>query len=455
MSPLLQFTDVLTVCWLALCGWWAVRRLAAGERCSVYFLIIIHFVLCGLPLLLDVVVGQPDYEAQPGYYRASREESVALIYCAYVSVVPVIMYLAGRSRGGRDPVSAEQLAALAARMQRMNILLWVLIAMPLVMLLWAPNPRLYLEYGAGALAPLRVEESDFHGIFALTCLLSVLAACGWLLGRGKVRVVSLCAVAPFVAASLWLFGKRSIVALTLLFMVYVLWRRGVLVRGRLLVGGFLAVAIMALVSTTYQMNVRGKWNLEGGIDYDGMRIDYGRDASIKLALERELDDSSRPVLEYRGQSVVFCAFIAVPRAAWPDKPWPYAVYLTAAALDLAGVDYLGWGLTSSWLDEAIADFGWLGLALGPLLLALVCRFGDGSGSTLVEALTVVVGALLMAVDFPAFSVLAFAWFVGAAVARIHRRFRRRAESGPVSLRAAVRPVASGQRGIGREAARQH
>jgi hypothetical protein len=425
LSTLIQVADILTFSWLALCAWQAARRLAAGERCSAYFLIIVHFILCGLPLLLDVIVGQPDYATQPGYYRASREVPVALIYCFYVSFVPIVLYLVGRVKPKPEQKGADPVGVLAGRMRRLNPLLWVFIVSPLVVLLWAPNPGLYAQYGMTVRygVVLTAEEVDFQGLIGLASSLSVFAVAIWLLGRPKVQITSVYAIAPFLLTSLWLIGKRSILALTILLVIYILWRRGLLVRWRLMVGGLVAVALLVLMSTTYQTRVRGIQST-AEIEYEAMRIDYGRDASIKLVLDRELDESSRPVLEFRGQSLLFYVCIAVPRVLWPEKPWPYHIYFTAAALDLDQMTPLGWGLTSSWLDEAISNFGWLGLVIGPLLLALVCRFGDNSDSAPVEMLTIVVGSLLMSVELSAFSVPAFSWFVAAVAIRIRRRAMR-------------------------------
>jgi hypothetical protein len=302
-----------------------------------------------------------------------------------------------------------------------------------VLVWFAPDPWLYAKYGAVALAELTPEQAAFHQYLGGACLLSILAAAGWILGRPSLGPLAFYAVAPWVVLSLWVFGKRSIVAMTLLFGLYVLWRRGVLRRGALFVVGVAAILLMAWISTTYQSEVRGQHSQEGALYYDGVRLDYGRDASIKLALHHELHERTRPVLEFRGQSLLFYATIAVPRELWPEKPWPYTVYLTAAALESRKKDYLGWALTTSWLDEAVANFSWAGLLLGPLLLAWVCRFGDGSGSALVETLTVVVGALMMSVQLAAFSVVAIAWLVGGLWARIRRRQR----SGPALPSGAV------------------
>jgi hypothetical protein len=141
------------------------------------------------------------------------------------------------------------------------------------------------------------------------------------------------------------------------------------------------------------------------------RIDFGRDNGIRLAIFSELNPEYLQILEYRGQSVLFNLTFFVPRSVWPDKPWPYSVYSTAAVFNLRP-DYLGWGVTTSWLEEAIANFSWLGFLLGPLLITLVARIGDSTGEPVVSFLTKLVVSLLLTVQLAAWIYLALLW-VGA------------------------------------------
>lgn len=144
--------------------------------------------------------------------------------------------------------------------------------------------------------------------------------------------------------------------------------------------------------------------------YVNSRIDYGRDSVIKQAIFAELNPDRLRILEYRGQSLVFYSLFFVPRSLWPGKPYPYAVYVTAAMMRAPLRDYR-WGVTTSILDEAIANFGWAGLVIGPMIPARICAVGDRRRSPFVAILTVTIASLLLVLHATAFIPLILLWIL--------------------------------------------
>jgi len=176
----------------------------------------------------------------------------------------------------------------------------------------------------------------------------------------------------------------------------------------------------AAFSVLYQSQLRGFTEVEWSKRYNNIRLDYGRDHMMRLTLFAELHSESPPVLEHRGQSLLFDLTMLIPREIWPEKPWPYAVYATAAAFRVP-VRYLGWGVTTSWLEEAVANFGWPGLLLGPLLIGSICRIGDSQPDTIVCLLTILVSSMLLAVQVGAFAPLIPIWMFALLAVRARRR----------------------------------
>jgi hypothetical protein len=171
-----------------------------------------------------------------------------------------------------------------------------------------------------------------------------------------------------------------------------------------------------IFSASYQAEIRSFDTVDSGQRYDSMRLDYGRDHIIRMSLYAEIHPDSEPILEHRMQSLLFDATMLVPRRIWTEKPWPYATYATAAALRLP-VRNFGWGITTSWLEEAVANFGWPGLIIGPLLLAVICRIGDATKDGIVRLLTILVGSLLLAVQMTAFMPFVVTWLIAIMVSR--------------------------------------
>ena len=97
--------DLTTAVWLL--GWaiGGLRNIVSRDRHPVSFLFPTHFVLCGVPLLLDHVIGAPDYLRWPGLDIAAADGPTALVYCLYISVCPLIWWYCGRWRGTARAIS--------------------------------------------------------------------------------------------------------------------------------------------------------------------------------------------------------------------------------------------------------------------------------------------------------------------------------------------------------------
>lgn len=404
----------LTVAWLSLCGVRAILDLSRGKRHSVLFLALVHLLFCGVPLLLNVTVGRPSYGVFSGYYTASKDPATVLIYCLYVSIVPVVLYLFGRTdhrqsrpgQSGRLPTPQVH----RGRTRCLNFLLWIALAAPVIAAAASPQRAFYLSYGSVATESLG-ELEQYHAFVATLCLMAIVSGVGVLLTATVFSKRMVVTLVFLLVSACWLFGKRSIVALLVLGLVYGWWSRGLLSGRRFILALTAGAMCVAAGSYGYQHVIRHMNAKEFDSYYTNLRVDFGRDASIQQAIYAELGGDSDKILEYRGQSVLFYAVMYLPRTVWPGKPWPYAIYQTARALNLSVATSIGWGVTTSWLDETIANCGWYGLLIGPLSLAIFCRIGDGTDDAFAKYVTVCVGTLLMAVQLAAFIPLAIAWIV--------------------------------------------
>lgn len=405
---MLSLLDAVAFAWIAAWAAFALRRMARGDYASILPVLIVSFVFTAIPLLLDHTFGLPEYRAFPGFSLASRDPKTNMVYDLYVSAVPVVMWIVGRPR--RVPNATRVVSApTERRLGWWRWLLYLLLAAPLIALLFAPAPSLYLTY-----APIVSQQIDdpaiigYHSILALVCLVAIIAATALLMNVRRITPTAFVAfILPWLALAVWLHGKRSIVVILIAAMGYVAWERGLLIGRRFVVATVVGVAFIAGFSFLYQSQVRGIAG-SGANVYENVRIDYGRDAQIKMTLYAELYPDDLRILEYRGQSLLFDATIYVPRSVWPDKPLPYAQYFTSA-LFFSPPKLWGWGMTTSWLEEAIANLGWAGLLVGPMVPALVCRVGDARGRPSIRPVTVVVAMLLLTVQLVAFFPLALVW----------------------------------------------
>jgi uncharacterized membrane protein YvlD (DUF360 family) len=293
---------------------------------------------------------------------------------------------------------------------------WASMLLLPVSLLLAPRPELFLEYATALRDPTAQGSVLYYLVIALVAVLAIIAAVLVLVARST-RPIERVFALPLLALAVWTHGKRSSVALGALLLLYLLWMRGSL-RGTRFIAVALSVAVgLGVFSYLYQTRVRDVRVEEQGLRsrqasrfYVNLRIDYGRDAVIKQAIYGELHPERLTILDHRGQSLVFYGLFWVPRSVWPGKPFPYAVYVTAAMMRAPVRDYR-WGITTSVLDEAIANFGWLGMLIGPLVPARVCAIGDRRRSPFVAILTVTIASLLIVLHAAAFIPLILLWLL--------------------------------------------
>ena len=413
-DTLISILESVTFVWLLAWAIQGTRRLLSRRRDSIWFLVITHFVFCGVPLLLDQVVGPPDFHLWPGFDIAAADPQTAVVYCLYVAACPLIWWLLGRTRVRTSP---SQNSLSTTFLQRLSwpgkTALHFLLLAPVAALYFAPDPTIYAQYAAVMRAPFTPDELSYHQILTTAILIGTMAQAVLLLSQRNLRATC-CYVLPLAFCGVWLDGKRAVVLIVCVTLTIALWSRGVL-RGRTLIAFAAAVSIaFCAFSAVYQLQIRGFDSVPTESRYDNFRLDYGRDHIIRASLFAELHPEDARILEYRMQSVLFDATMLVPRSIWPDKPWPYAVYATAAAFRIPP-QYLGWGVTTTWLAEAISNFSWLGLLIGPLIPAWACRIGDATGDSMAKLLTILVGSLFLTVQLPAFVLLAAAWLMTIAM----------------------------------------
>ncbi len=408
---MLDIATLLTLIWL--CAWmvFCIISISRGSVSSVSVLILIHIGMNGVPLLLDSTIGIPEYRSFDGFYYATRDHTTALAYCAYIGFVPIVFWLIGKPKN--HPAWAESIRISNPRLKTVAKILFIPLCAPIFVAAAAPNPSIFFQYAVSSSLSQNLTEPDisYLSIVSLCTILSVVSAACIVMLAPKVNLTLLVSIFPWCVAAIWINGKRTIVAIFLAMGLAILWQKGVL-RGRsLFAAGLLVTILFFAYSTFYQSSLR-----DFGTDssfaekYENIRVDYGRDSRIKMTIYAELHPDRMSILEYRGQSILFDVGIFIPRSLWPTKPLPYAQYFTSAMFEQPPKIW-GWGMTTSWLEESIANFGWFGLLLGPVVPALLCRIGDSFPSLPFRGLSLLIAVLLLAVQFSAFAPLALLWLI--------------------------------------------
>lgn len=405
----------------------SITRIVKGDKSTLNFVMCVFYFFFAIPLLLDEIIGKPEYLNRPGFRLAANDQLTTIVYCLYMMLVPIVWKIQNRKSSitSKKDIRLNQDFKMFFIIRKVMPLLLILIILPIILLLISPEPNLYLNYGATALHILTGSSRDFHTFIELSTLLSVLSASLILMVvKSKNIFTILIVLFPFLFLSIWLNGKRYIVLFTIVLILYVLWNRRILIGKKLMIIGLLIVCSFAVFSTVYQDSLR----FDGGLQtnsietYENFRLDYGRDDVTKLAIYAELNPETTQILDYRGQSMLFYLLMYVPRDMWEEKPMPYAKYVTSAMF-LVEPQLWSWGMTTSILEEAISNFSWLGLIIGPLIVGTICRVGDRFEDPLINILTLFIACLFLVVHLPAFAPIFYIWLVLVIFSKLKKKIR--------------------------------
>jgi hypothetical protein len=407
--------SIVTAIWLGAWNYWAIRKLIRGRRSPILFAFPIHFIYCGLPLFLDVFVGIPLYVIFPGFATAANDPTTRFLYCLYVAACPILWY---SGVGASQSTMLGQVSSLnsAGRSHPLvPLLLGGVILLPLAMVLASPDPQMYLMYTPNQRDLYnRGSEAFYHALVVKAIQLSSLAA-ALVVARSRRPWLATAVLMPCFIMNAWLHGKRNIVALILVFLIYALWRRGRLTGHRLWVAGFVSAAIFFSFSFVYQSELRNETSgshRDFTQQLENARVDFGRDHVIKLAIYSELARSSQPLIDYRGQILVYAATMPIPSSVFPNKPTNYAEYVMTEAMGRPSPG--GGTMTTTCLAEAISNFSWFGLLLGPIFPLLVSRLGETTRREFVYLMSVFIVCCSLVVSFSFWAHVAYLWVAAVA-----------------------------------------
>ena len=410
----MEIVKTLAFFWVSFFACFSFLKLKNGSKKSIYYVIFIFYFFCAVPLILDVFFGKPSYVNQPGFYISTDDVRTNYLYCFYVCIIPVFLLFFSNFKNKEHKIDFSKkysnnfFDTLGGYSKFLKSLAYIVLVFPVFFVLFLGDIENYLIFGS--VVRSEGSSSGIGNWASGFCNLSVLAAAYILLISKPYKkgtwpnLISFLIISPFIFIDIWIHGKRTIVALIIVSFFVVFQFRGILkgLKGSILM--FLGFIIIFSYSNFYQ----NYFERYGSSQYENLRIDFGRDDVIKMSIWAELNPSQMQILEYRGQSVLFYLTAFVPRSIWPSKPFPYAQYVTSAML-LSPPKLWGWGMTTSWLEEAISNFGWFGMFLGPFLIGIICRIGDSSKNIIVKLLTPIISSLFIVVHAVVFIPLIFTW----------------------------------------------
>lgn len=373
------------------------KIISNGGHVSDY-VFIIFFIFYILPLLLDIVIGVPKLNWAPLYERSFNDVLTNIFYCIFI-----IFIIFQFNRIKKNVIIGSQKVKLKFDLLK-EVVVVLFSLSPLFLVFIYENSFLYLIYKDHA--DIMIEKSPLPGYIYLLSSVSVLIIFINAISLNySLKYVLFCF--PIIFIDIWLNGKRNIVALVVVFFILLLFKNKSINKVPKLFISFFLIISLYFLNSFYQNNIRTDKPEEA---YSSFRVDFGRDAAMKAGIYKMIyNNSEKPILEYPGQSFVFYATIFIPRDKWENKPLPYAQYFTSAVLDTEPKMW-GWGLTTSFFEETISNFSYLGFLIGPFLFFRFIKASSKINSKIFDLFTILICSILLSVEITAYYILFVLWF---------------------------------------------
>ncbi len=339
-----------------------------------YIIIIIYVFNC-FPLLLDVLLGKPNYLIYPWYSYfeiATNNTLVNNVYNVYVFLVLIVIkiYLMFKNK---KPQNKLVYKSLNVNYIKSNVLLYISF-IPILLVILFGNYKEYLIFQSYTLRGLTGIQAillvffELLGLFCFYC---------WFF-RDKEKLYSYLLLLLYSAMIIWIDGKRYLIVTIIILFIYFYQnsiysiKKKLPLKTILFLLSFIFLFIYVFIAITYKVSTTNPIP-EKGLMYLNYRIDFGRDDVTKFVLYKELIEKSS-ILDYRLQSFLSALLFWIPRSLWATKPYPHYRYLTSELFGTSP-ETLHSGMTPSLFEMSVAN---LGVSLGILftvffLLYLIYR----------------------------------------------------------------------------------
>ncbi|EOU1474193.1 O-antigen polymerase [Clostridium perfringens] len=366
------------------------------------FVLLIEYVFCCLPILLNYLIGIPNYNTvywYKAFLPSMNNQMVAIIYDVYIGTSFIILYIyAFYYDKYKSPKKLYRSMSNNTLLTNKFILIVVILS-PIFYIIITGNLSFYKTYGLNSNRGLTNES--YNMLMSMLILLSLYAFCYYFFSK-KITKASILGLIIYSFILGWIQGKRFIFAVMGMSYLFYYTRSELSKKQKRKLKLFLPIALVLLMAFSYYYLVKIRPLSDTYFDsvYQMLRVDFGRDDVIKYVIYNEFFIKNH-ILDYPGQSFLSTFLTFIPRSIWASKPYPHYMYLTASILNLP-IFNLPAGTTPSWFEMCLANLGYFGYFFGVISIPLICKGIDKIKSIPIQMLSLILVIALLTQSIDAY-----------------------------------------------------
>lgn len=317
---------------------------------AILYIYPLIFIFNILPTIIHILFGQADYLYFENATIATRNFSANVTYEIIMIIITIFLWFFSFYDFKKKRFQCNKIIISPSKNKKNKVLNYMLViqTIPIILALVIPSYRgNFLSYGA------RYTVEGVVEIPAYILGISTIAFLYFLLNTEKKYVKKNILSVILMIITIYLRGSRAIIATVFAMGFYALILSNKLNFKKALKIILILIPIFMIVFYGYHLFFR---NASESF-YSYYSIDFSRDYTTIFSIYAHQNGIN--ILEYPGQSFIFCLLFWLPRSIFPWKPYPFATYITLALLgsNINNVEYLSLRTTTNIFSESIANFG--------------------------------------------------------------------------------------------------
>lgn len=304
---LAKIFDILTICILLIVTLKNITKVMSETKLLVYMVFFVFYVL---PLVLDYVVGYPEYENEldRGFIVSQLDTATRIVYdlCLLLATWIILSYKSPKKKSNivltNTTLSAVNIMVIVGMF--LPLLCALIIRMPTYMIV-TPMWREVFKFVDPPKNYSLVEQIDFVGICCcITCLFGKL--------KNTSFVTKIIAII-LLYINICIEGKRGIIFFSLLCVVLMFLvqmqmgnkeRHNIKLNKTFVLWGLFTVAIaVAMIAISVNVKAGRGYEEDPTVMYTSLRVDFLRDDRVRFSIFECLYPDRLKILDYPGQTV--------------------------------------------------------------------------------------------------------------------------------------------------------